>query len=75
MKRVEDILVPDNERLIVDEDGVGCAVFVDVELDPIPATFTGGDVIELDVSGFQYITLDKRILRKMIKLIDQYEKI
>lgn len=70
---IEKRLFPHSDKLI-EENGVFVATIVDIELDPIDCSFIGDNCVEIDVSGYSYITLSLRNLAVLKRLILQADK-
>jgi len=79
MKNVEDLLFPNNRKLILnkEEDCLETCI-VDAEIDPINCTLIGDGCININTEDLTYIILDFHNLYDMLDLIDQadsyYEK-
>ena len=79
MKNVEDLLFPNNRKLILnkEEDCLETCI-VDIEIDPINCTLIGDGCIKINTEDLTYIMLDFNNLYDMLDLIDQadsyYEK-
>jgi len=70
MPNIEKILFPKSNRL-VKKSGTYFAQIVDAELDPIQCTFNYDNCVELNVDGYEYITLTKENLETLLNLIDE----
>ena len=68
---IEKIILPNEGVLVLDGESV-TATILDVELDPVKCLFTG-DIVELKTDGYDWLTLDKPTLYKLIDLIEKNE--
>jgi len=79
MKNIEDLLFPNNRKLILnkEEDCLETCI-VDIEIDPINCTLIGDGCIKINTEDLTYIMLDFNNLYDMLDLIDEadsyYEK-
>jgi hypothetical protein len=69
---IENELFPENGVLITNGEEA-TAIIVDIELDPIECVFNNDKCVELDVSGYEYITLSIGNLKTLKRLIEQAE--
>mgnify|MGYP000111878380 FL=1 len=78
MKNIEDLLFPNNGKLVINEKEVCAEVcIVDAEIDPINCTLIGDGCININTEDLTYITLDFHNLYDMLDLIseaDEYYK-
>ena len=79
MKNVEDLLFPNNKKLVINEEE-DCleTCIVDIEIDPINCTLIGDGCIKINTEDLAYMILDFNNLYDMLDLISQadtyYEK-
>lgn len=74
-KNIEDLLYPNNNKLIFNDDDTITTTIVDCELDDYECTFNGAEDIQINTEGYTHITLDIDTLYSLIELIKKAEKI
>ncbi len=73
--KIEKVLFPESEELVVDKNKVGRIQIVDAELDSINCTISEESVIELDVSEYKYISLTYNNVLKLEECIEDMNEI
>lgn len=71
---IEEIFLPEKNKLIEDKEGTLKSKILDEELDVLPLTFNNDGCVEIDTSGYTYITLSRDKLERLLNLIDQAEE-
>ena len=73
---IEEALYPEIKKntLVADKEGTLKATIIDDELDAIECTFNGDDGVQLNTEGYSYLSLSKKNLYLLIKLINRAEK-
>jgi hypothetical protein len=74
VNNIEDVFFPDNGNLNL-KDGQITTTLVDCELDEYECTFLSGKIVEIKTEGYSTISLDVKILKNLIRLIEDAEKI
>lgn len=74
VNKIEDVFFPDNGNLNL-KDGQITTTLVDCELDEYECTFLSGEIVEIKTEGWSSIVLDIQILKNLIRLIKDAEKI
>lgn len=72
-ENIENILLPEGNKLIKDKDGVFHAQMMDAELDVFSCEFNGDDTVTIDTSRFQYLILTRETLEMLLDFIDKVE--
>lgn len=72
MKNIEDLLFPNNRKLILnkEEDCLETCI-VDIEIDPINCTFIGDGCIKINTEDLKYIMLDLNNVYDILDLIEE----
>ena len=65
---IEDKLIPNHSKLLIDENNTRYTIIFDVELDPIRFDFYDDGTIRLLADDLHYVDLDEHILKLLIKL-------
>jgi len=65
-------LFPNINKLIVKDETI-TAQIIDAELDPVDCIFQNDGCVELNIKGYEYLTLSRENLEQLINLIDASE--
>jgi hypothetical protein len=70
---IRKIICQEENELMLTEEGITTRI-VDAELDIIDCIFNYDDCVQLNTEGYSYITLSKKNLSTLIKLINASTK-
>lgn len=75
---IETVLYPEVGKLSFNQDSQSFeSVILDAELDPLECTFPMDETVIINTQGYEYLQLDRRSLKKLLKLlssaISEYE--
>ncbi len=67
---IETELYPEVGKLIFSEESQSFeSVIFDAELDPLECTFPMDETVIINTQGYEYLQLDRRSLKKLLKLL------